>query len=118
MNTRSLKFRLVVWYAGWLSIVFIVFGISVYASLGYHLRKSLREALERRPRQIVELLQSSSVDRTRLGHEIQSRFAPEANNRFTRVTEDGVVSYVSGPPTDQSFDPKTVPPARGNSGNR
>jgi len=111
VNTGSLKFRLVAWYAGWLSIVFIVFGIFVYASLGHHLRRSLREALERRPRQIAELMQNPSINRNRLGREIDGRFAPEANNRFTRVTEQGAIVYVSGDPTDQSFNPRTVPPA-------
>jgi heavy metal sensor kinase len=44
-----------------------------------------------------------------LGREIQIHFAPEANNRFTRVIVDDVVSYVAGPPADWSFDPDKVP---------
>jgi heavy metal sensor kinase len=112
VNTRSLKFRLVAWYAGWLTVLFIVFGFFVYGSLGHYLKKSLREALARRVRQVADTVQRSSLkDWNSLGHEIQSYFAPEANSRFTRVTRDGVITYVAGPPADGSFDPRIVPPA-------
>lgn len=109
MNTRSLKFRLVVWYAGCLTILFVVFGVFVYASLSHYLEESLREALARRARQVADLVQRSSLDWPTLGQEIQSHFAPEPNNRLTRVWVDGVVSYVSGEPTDHSFVPGQVP---------
>jgi heavy metal sensor kinase len=109
VNTRSLKFRLVVWYAGWLTLLFIVFGIFVYTSLGYYLRRDLREALARRARQVADLVQRSSLSKDKLGHEIHIHFAPEANNRLTRVIVDGTMTYVSGPPSDASFDPRTAP---------
>jgi heavy metal sensor kinase len=109
VNIRSLKFRLVVWYAGWLTFLFVVFGLFVYASLEYHLKRSLREALARRTRQVADLVQRSPLDWAALGREIQSHFAPEPNNRFTRVIVDGVVRYVAGAPTDLSFVPATVP---------
>ena len=111
MNTRSLGFRLVAWYAGWLAALFIVFGVFVYQSLDYYLTKSLREALARRARQVADLVQRSPLDWNRLGHEIQTHFAPEPNSRLTRVTSDGTILYVSGPPADQSFKPAMVPPA-------
>jgi heavy metal sensor kinase len=111
VNTRSLKFRLVVWYAGWLTVLFIVFGFFVYGSLSHHLKEALREALARRARQVVSIVQRPAVDWNTMGREIQSHFAPEANNRFTRVTVNGVVTYVAGPPSDRSFDPNTVPAA-------
>jgi heavy metal sensor kinase len=109
VNTRSLKFRLVVWYAGLLAVLFLVFGIFVYFSLGYYLKEALREALARRARQVTDLVQRSPPDWPALGHEIQSHFAPEANNRLTRVNRNGIVIYVSGPPADRSFDPQIVP---------
>lgn len=110
MNTRSLKFRLVVWYAGWLGVLFIVFGVFVYASLDYYLERSLREALLRRARLVADVVQRSPLDEAGLASEIRSYFAPEVNNRFTRATRHGAVIYVSGRPTDQSFDPAQVPP--------
>jgi heavy metal sensor kinase len=109
VNPRSLKFRLVVWYAGWLSVLFIVFGFFVYSSLGHYLRKSMREALARRTRQVADLVQRSPLDWAALGHEIQIHFAPEANNRFSRVIVDDEITYVAGPPADNSFDPAQVP---------
>lgn len=111
MNTRSLKFRLVVWHAGWLTVLFIVFGLFVYESLDHYLKKSLREALARRTRQVADLVQRSPLRGEALAHEIQTHFAPEANNRFTRVTIDGVVAYISDQPYDRGFDPNSVPPA-------
>lgn len=111
MNTRSLRFRLVAWYAGWLTVLFVVFGFFVYQSLEYYLTKSLREALARRVRQVSDLVQRSPLDWNRLGYEIQTHFAPEPNNRLTRVTSDGTILYVSGSPADQSFKPSLVPPA-------
>src|SRR5688500_4104743 len=64
-----------------------------------------------RTRQVANLLQRSTLDWDALGQEIHNRFAPEANNRFTRVIADGQVKYVAGAPADGSFDPKLVPPA-------
>ncbi len=109
MNTRSLKFRLVAWYAGWLTALFIVFGIFVYVSLDHYLEKSLREALARRARQVADMVQRSGLDWTRLETQIPRTFAPEVNNRFTRVLANGTIAYVSGPPADRSFDPQDVP---------
>jgi len=111
VNTRSLRFRLVAWYAGWLTVLFVVFGFFVYGSLNHNLKESLREALARRTRQVADIAQRSAGDWKTLGRELGINFAPEANNRFTRVTINGVVTYVAGPPSDNSFNPVMVPPA-------
>lgn len=110
MNTRSIKFRLIAWYAGWLTVVFLVFGVVVYKSLDYYLERALQQALEMRTRHVANLVQRSTLDWEAVGQEIHSRFAPEANNRFTRVFADGQVKYVAGPPSDGSFNPAVVPP--------
>ena len=110
MNTRSLKFRLVAWYAGWLTVLFVVFGIFVYASLSHHLEKAMREALARRARQVADTVQRSSLDWDVLGREIQNHFAPEANNRFTRVTLNDGVTYVAGAPADRVLIPRLCHP--------
>jgi heavy metal sensor kinase len=110
VNTRSLRFRLIAWYAGWLTVLFVVFGFIVYGSLAYYLKESLREALARRTRQLAE---QASLARNwdQFRQAIQRNFAPEANNRFTRITVDGTITYTSGPPSDNSFDPASVPSA-------
>jgi heavy metal sensor kinase len=111
VNTRSLKFRLVAWYAGWLTVLFVVFGFFVYASLNHYLTRNLNEALARRARQVAAMVQRSQPDWEILRQEIPKNLAPEANNRFTRVIANGAIIYVSGPPADGSFDPKAVPAA-------
>lgn len=111
MNTRSLKFRLVVWYAGWLTMLFVFFGVFVYSSLDHYFEKSLRDALLRRARQVTDRVQRSKLDWPALSAEIQNEFAPEASSRFTRVTTNGTVAYVSGTPADRSFNPASVPAA-------
>lgn len=111
MKRRSLKFRLILWYAGWLTILFSVFGVSMYTSLSYYLEQSLRDALARRTRLVANLVERSALARETPGEEIRRYFAPEANSRFTRVTLDGKAIYVSGRPADHSFDPQAVPPA-------
>jgi heavy metal sensor kinase len=109
VNTRSFKFRLVAWYAGWLTVLFIIFGVFVYASLAHYLEKNLREALARRVRQVADTVQRSSLEWNVLGTEIQNHFAPEANSRFTRVRINDATTYVSGMPADRTFDPGIVP---------
>lgn len=110
MNFRSLKFRLIAWYAGWLTVLFLIFGLFAYASLGHHLRNSLRDALTRRARVVAEMSQRLAPDWERLGREIQRTFAPEANNRLTRITAAGVPRYVSNDPIDRSFSAGSIPP--------
>jgi heavy metal sensor kinase len=92
-------------------VLFIVFGVFSYATLQYHLEKDLREALARRARQVADTTQRSSTNWDALGVAIHDHFAPEANSRLTRVAANGTLAYLSGPPVDQSFDPRIVPPA-------
>jgi heavy metal sensor kinase len=110
VNARSLKFRLVVWHAGWLVVLSILFAIFSYVTLRFYLEQNMRETLSRRARQISALVERSQLSGDALELEIRSRFMPEANNRFTRITMDSSVSFVSGPPVDGSFNPATVPP--------
>src|SRR5688572_24633423 len=91
-------------------MVFIVFGVVVYKSMEYYLERALQQALEMRTRHVARLLQGSTWDWNALGQEIHYRFAPEANNRFTRITTDGQIKYVAGTPSDSSFNPAIVPP--------
>ncbi len=97
------------WYAGWLTVLFIAFGVFSYVTLKFHLEKDMREALARRARQVADTTQRSSENWQALGVSIHDHFAPEANSRLTRVSVDGSVVYVSGAPLDQSFDPGIVP---------
>jgi heavy metal sensor kinase len=112
MSTRSLRFRLIAWYAGLLTAVFLLLAALMFVGLKHYLEASLAEAQERRAQQIADTL-LANVNQTgeaAVGKEINSLYAPEINDRFIRISrQDGSVLYGSNPPTDQSFDPTGLP---------
>ena len=56
MNTRSLSFRLVAWYAGVLLSVFVLLGALTFLFLRHYLEANLLETQARRARQIADPL--------------------------------------------------------------
>jgi heavy metal sensor kinase len=112
MNTRSLRFRLVMWYAGLLTGVFLLCGATLYQVLSRYLEQNLAESLLRRTGQItVSLL--AAVEKTGepfVVDEIKARYAPENYDRYIRLSRrDGTVIYASG--RAATFDPAGLPPA-------
>lgn len=71
----------------------------------------MTESFSHRAERIANTL-LANIDRngeTYIRSEIETRYAPESNDRFIRVSSsDGTVVYLSGQPNDQSFDPKAV----------
>lgn len=115
MNTRSIRFRLTVWYAGLLAMLILLLGTSTYFGLRHYLNQTLNESLGRQARQIGEsfLIDVATGGEGYVVSEINEHYAPELNNRFVRVTRaDGSVLYVSGKPKESHFDPLTVPVLR------
>jgi heavy metal sensor kinase len=107
MNTRSLRFRLIIWYAGLLTTVFLLFGVMMYQVLRHYLIQSLADSLDRRIEQIaISLL--ANAEKTGEGYvidEIKARYAPENYDRFIRLSrQDGAVIYTSG--RAPAFDPE------------
>jgi heavy metal sensor kinase len=121
MNYRSLAFRLGALYTLLLSATFALVGTGTFYGLQQYLRSNLRDSLSRRSTQVEQILMQASVDATdnSIVREIDTRIAPEFNNRFVRVTrEPATLVYRSGPPADRSFDPSAltvvaVPSAKG-----
>jgi heavy metal sensor kinase len=116
MNTRSIRFRLIAWYAGLLVLVFVLLGSLMYAGLKSYLEHSLSVAQVKRSQQIADTL-LTNIGKTGEAHvisEINSWFAPETNDRFIRITRNDAsvfsVLYVSKSPNDLSFDASRVPP--------
>src|SRR5580704_13033880 len=113
MNSRSIRFRLVAWYAGVLLAAFVLLGAMMYGGLKVYLEQSLAEAQSRRAQQIADTL-LANLGRTGEAHvvnEINSWFAPETNDRFIRITrEDTSELYVSSNPRDLSFEANRVRP--------
>jgi heavy metal sensor kinase len=114
MNSRSLSFRLITWYAGLLTVVFVLLGSLTFLLVRHYLESSLLDIQARRAHQIADTL-VAAIGRTgeaTVAKEIESLYSPEVNDRFLRVTrEDGHVLYASGVPEDRSFKPSEVPAA-------
>jgi heavy metal sensor kinase len=113
MNARSLKFRLVAWYAGVLTVVFVLLGGLTLLFLRHYLEANLLDAQMRRARQIADTLVArvSRDGEAALRGQVETLYSPEANDRFIRITRaDGGLVYVSGRPPDARFDPLQVPP--------
>jgi heavy metal sensor kinase len=115
VNTRSLGFRLVTWYASVLTLVFVLLGVLSLIYLRHYLEANLLDSQARRAQQIADTL-LARLDRTgesALAQEVEELYSPAANERFIRITRgDGRVLYASGKPTDNTFDPSRVPVLR------
>jgi len=116
VNHRSLAFRLAVWYALLLSATFALVGTGMYYGLDHYLRSRLSDSLRRRSEQVEQILQDAppGTSDAQIGRSIDTRVAPEFNNRFVRITRAPAAAvYRSGTPADHSFDPATIRPLRG-----
>jgi heavy metal sensor kinase len=115
MNPRSIRFRLIMWYAGLLTGLFLLFGVALYQVLRGYLENSLAQLLIRRSDQIAASL-VAGIDKTGdhyVAEQIATRYAPENSERFIRVTRpDGSVLYASG--RTASFDPTGLRPLPAN----
>ena len=112
MNTRSLSFRLVAWYAGLLTLVFLLLGAVMFAVVANDLQSSMRNDQMRRAQQISDTLLKgiSHSDEPTLAKSVETLYAPEANGRFIRITRgDGTVLFESGEPRDGRFAPDIAP---------
>jgi heavy metal sensor kinase len=112
MNTRSLSFRLVAWYASVLIIVFVLLGGLTFFFLRQYLEANLLDNQARRAQQIAATLvaHASRAEERSIRSKVEDLYSPEANDRFIRITRaDGEVVYVSSAPTGGVFDPSQVP---------
>ncbi len=111
MNSRSISFRLVVWYAGLLAIIFSALFALLYLNVRIFLINDMSQSQARRVQQVASLLLAAPAQKARIATQAKELFQPEANARFIRITQsNGTVVYVSGAPMDGGFDPREVPP--------
>ena len=111
MITRSIRFRMALWYAALLAGALALFGAATYLGLQRYLQKSLEESLIKQARSIgdVLLVNINQSGEDYVDNEITEHYSPEINGRFIRVTRaSGKQIYVSGPPKDGTFDPALV----------
>src|SRR5271163_250757 len=119
MNTRSISFRLVAWYAGLLTGIFLLLCAVLYLDLRHFLEKDLRESQARRTRQIANtlLIHVKQTGEPYVASQTKDWYEPEINDRYIRITRaDGSLVYASDAPKDGSFDPKEIPPFAPSSG--
>ena len=112
MNTRSISFRLVAWYAGLLAGIFLLLCAVLYLDLRHFLEKDLRQSQARRARQIANtlLVHVKQTGEPYVASQTKDWYEPEINDRFIRITRgDGTLVYGSEAPKDGSFDPAEVP---------
>jgi heavy metal sensor kinase len=112
MNTRSISFRLVTWYAGLLTGIFVLLCALLYLDLRLFLENDLRQSQSRRTRQIANTLLAhvKQTGEPYVASQTKDWYEPEINDRFIRITRaDGTLVYVSDAPKDGSFDPAEVP---------
>jgi heavy metal sensor kinase len=112
VNTRSLSFRLVAWYAGLLACIFILLSALLYFDLRHLLESDLWRSQERRVHQIADVLMVRIKESgpAYVASQAKQWYQPEIADRFIRITQvDGPVIYASGAPTDGSFNPSDVP---------
>jgi heavy metal sensor kinase len=119
VNTRSLSFRLIAWYASLLAVLFLLLGAVTFAAVANYLQVNLRENQTRRAQQIADTLLRglNPAGEARLAVAVEALYAPEANDRFIRITRAGEgagrgvgqVLFQSGAPRDREFDPARVP---------
>ena len=111
MITRSIRFRMALWYAVLLAAALVLFGAASYVGLERYLQKTLEESLVKQARSIGDVLivNINQSGQDYVDNEITEHYSPEINGRFIRVTHaNGKQIYVSGPPKDGTFDPALV----------
>lgn len=116
MNTKSLRFRMTMWYAGLLLAALVMFGLTVYFGLQRHLNVEMNESLTRQAQTIGdEVLVNVAARGTKYAAtEIDESYEPEVNGGFIRVTrQNGSLLYRSQSPRDGSFDASLVAEALG-----
>jgi signal transduction histidine kinase len=112
MNTASLRFRLLFWYAVWLFGVLLTSGVVLYFGIRQYLIHQLSATQAQRAARVGELVKTHVPDLSlvNLPVEIEGRFAPGQRGWFLRVTgPGGKVTYQSKPPMDRAFDPTEIP---------
>ena len=116
MNTRSIRFRMSIWYAGLLTVLLVLFGGFIYFALEKFLERNLSDTLAKDAATIGESW-IRDVNQSPAGYvaaEIEEHFAPSITGRFVRVTReaDGNILYSSAAPESGAFDPKQIRPKR------
>ncbi len=109
MILRSVTSRLVFFYCLLLVLLGAVFLAFTVFSFRHYTNETITSALVTRSQEIWNVSQGALDQPARLSQVIERRFAPEAEDRFIRISASGKLLYQSGSPVHGSFDPRVVP---------
>jgi len=112
MNTRSIYFRLILWYSGLIVVMSLAFGGYIYQGVQKRLYHEMKQTLTHRAENIAKSILPRLHDETPavLAAQIKEVYSPEANGRLIRILDQGhSIVYVSGEPVDGHFDPAKIP---------
>jgi heavy metal sensor kinase len=111
MNTRSLYFRLILWYSVLVILISLAFGAYTYHGVQSRLYGELEQTFTRRAHQIADniLVYVHEKSSAEIASQIRSVYSPSANNRFIRILrDDRSILYISMPPKDGLFTPSAI----------
>ncbi len=108
MNTRSVYFRLTVWYSGLVIAVSVAFGAYTYRSVQEGLYQEIEQLFYNRIEHITYNILSQARDADDVRQQIEALYSPGSNSRLIRISRSGQTLYVSGTPKDGSFSPAEI----------
>jgi two-component system OmpR family sensor kinase len=114
VNFRSAGIKLVALYCALLLVLGASFAWFTITSFDRYTRETVTRSIDARASEIWHTAKGSLDDRAALAQLIESRFAPEAQEHFIRISEKGRVLYLSAVPdgTDiAAFDRAGLPTA-------
>jgi two-component system, OmpR family, sensor kinase len=115
VNGRSPIFRLVVLYCLLLLLLGAAFAIFTIRSFEHFTNETIYRDVRARSSEIWHTAQGALDDRKRLDQLLELRFAPEAQDRFIRISEGGQVLYQSSIPDGAHIPALSVPIAESES---
>lgn len=113
MILRSVTSRLVFFYCLLLVLLGAAFLAFTVFSFRHYTNETITSNLAIRAQEIWNVSQGAVDQPARLTQIIERRFAPEAEDRFIRITAGGRQLYRSGQPSNRGFDPARVPALAG-----
>jgi signal transduction histidine kinase len=114
INRRSITVRLLALYCGLLLLLGASFSLFTVLSFERYTRATVEANISARDAEAWEIVRPVMGNPTQVSDLIEQRFSPSAQDRFFRITRNGMVIYRSGQPVDGSFDATTIPaPAPG-----
>lgn len=108
MNTRSVYFRLSVWYSGLVIAVSVAFGAYIYHSVQEGLYQEIEQLFSNRIEHISHNIMTQANNAEDISQQINALYSPGSNSRLIRISKNGQIVYVSGAPKDGSFNPSEI----------